>query len=228
MENSLVFNYSEYMDDLNNSEGFYVTPSRDGSTLLGGIRPAGEFSGEDRIRRKAEAAARYAVEEHNNNNKNFENGNRLNFLEIVNLNVEPTAGELYYITLAAADESSGEVSRYEVKVWEKVNTGYKVQIFRLAPYSIKSSDKVGNGICCVGVDSLLPWMDETYLYYKCFYRIRRQLLGLEVKQDIKKGSCKGVLWLKNCADSEEILKRYDGKNMPCTNQLYDFDMRNLS
>ncbi|CAA0828547.1 Cysteine proteinase inhibitor 3 [Striga hermonthica] len=227
MEDNLVFNYSEYMDDLNNSEGFYVTPSRDGSVLLGGIRPVGDFSGEDRIRRKAEAAARYAVEEHNN----CENGNRrLDFLKILNLNVEPAAGALYYITLAAADESSGEVSRYEAKVWEKINTGYKVQIFRLAPYSIKSSDKVGNGICCVGVDNLMPWMNETYLYYKCFYRIRRQLLGLEViKQDIEKGSCKGVLWLKNCEDSEEILKRYDGKNMPCTNQLlYDFDMRNLS
>lgn len=29
--------YSEYMDDLNNSEGFYVTPADDGSTLHGGI-----------------------------------------------------------------------------------------------------------------------------------------------------------------------------------------------
>ncbi|GFP82743.1 cysteine proteinase inhibitor 1 [Phtheirospermum japonicum] len=121
------------MDDMNNSEGFYVTPTRDGSVLLGGVRPVGEYSGDHY--RKAESAARFAVEEHNK--KEGEKG-FLKFLKIVNLNVEPTAGAIYYITMAA-DGGSGEMSHYQVKVWEKINTGFQVQIFRLAPYWVKSS-----------------------------------------------------------------------------------------
>lgn len=57
----------------------------------------------------------------------------LKFLKIVNLNIGPTAGVIYYITLAAED-SSGEINHYQAKIWEKLNTGYQVQIFRLAPY----------------------------------------------------------------------------------------------
>ncbi|CAA0816851.1 Cysteine proteinase inhibitor 6 [Striga hermonthica] len=126
--------YHEYMDDVNNSEGFYVTPTRDGSVIFGCIRPMlGEFSGEE-IHRKAEVAARHAVEEHNRKSL----GSTLEFLKIVNLNVEPTAGAMYYMTVAAG-EDSGDSRLYEVKVWEKINSGFRVEIFRPAPYSMKSS-----------------------------------------------------------------------------------------
>ncbi|KAI3472695.1 hypothetical protein Pfo_031300 [Paulownia fortunei] len=124
--------YSEYMDDLNNSQGFYVTPGRDGSVILGGIRRVGEYSVDQY--RKPECAAKFAVEEHNKK----EGEGLLKFLKIVNLNVEPAAGAIYYITMAAAD-ASGETSHYQAKVWEKFNTGFQVQIFRLAPYWVKSS-----------------------------------------------------------------------------------------
>lgn len=102
--------------------------------MLGGIKRVEEHS-DDRYRKAAECAAKFAVEEHNK--KEGEKG-LLKFLRIVNLNVEPAAGAIYYITMAAAD-ASGETSHYQVKVWEKINTGYQVQIFRLAPYWVKSS-----------------------------------------------------------------------------------------
>ncbi|KAK4441157.1 hypothetical protein Salat_0450600 [Sesamum alatum] len=121
--------YSEYMDDMNYSQGFYVTPGRDGSVLAGRIWRVGECSGDHY--RKAERAARFAVEEHNKEEGGKEG--LLKFLRIVNLNVEPAAAAVYYITMAAAD-SSGETIHYQAKVWEKINTGYKVQMFRLAPY----------------------------------------------------------------------------------------------
>ncbi|KAL6532672.1 hypothetical protein OROHE_014094 [Orobanche hederae] len=225
MEN-LIFDqsaYSEYMDDLNNSEGFYVTPSRDGSVLLGGIRPVGENSGDHY--RKAELAANFAVEEHNNR-EGAEKG-FLKFLKIVNLNVEPTAGAIYYVTMEAEDCASGEISHYQVKVWKKINTGFQVQIFRRAPYWLKSSDKLASNSWCVGIDNLMPWMNETYLYYKCFYRFQKELLGVEVSHSEQNGDCKGTLWFKKCAESEEILKKYVGKMMPCTNNFYSFDLENL-
>ncbi|KAK6138062.1 hypothetical protein DH2020_028200 [Rehmannia glutinosa] len=131
--------YSEYMDDVNNSEGFYVTPSRDGSEFPGGIRHVGDYSGDDY--RKAKCAAVFAVEEHNK--KEGEKGS-LEFKRIVNLNVEPAAGAIYYITMAAAD-ASGKLFHYQAKVWKKINTGYQVLIFRLAPYWLKFSGNKKKG-----------------------------------------------------------------------------------
>ncbi|KAK6138051.1 hypothetical protein DH2020_028215 [Rehmannia glutinosa] len=212
---------SEYMDDLNNSEGFYVTPSRDGSVFLGGIRHVGEYSGDHY--RTAECAAKFAVEEHN---KKEVEKRSLKFLRIVNLNVEPAAGAIYYITMAAADVS-GEISHYQAKVWKKINTGYQVQIFRLAPYWLKSSDKLARKFCCIGIDNMMPWMNESYIYYKCFYRIRKELLGVNVFHNDQRGST-GVLWFRTYTEADNILKNYIGKRMPYTNEFYDFELKTCS
>ncbi|KAL8516083.1 hypothetical protein ACS0TY_014672 [Phlomoides rotata] len=210
--------YSEYMDDYNYSQGFYITPPGDGSVLLGGIRTVGENS--DERYRRAESAAKFAVEEHNKKQQRM-----LKFVRILNLNREPAAGAIYYITLVAAD-ASGETCHYHLKVWEKLNTGYQVLMFRLAPYWVKSSDKLGNNVCCVGIDNLMPWMDESYVYYKCFYRASNELLGVEIIQNGEKGdSSKGKLWFKNHAESEKMVKKYKGKMMPHSNIFYNFDLR---
>lgn len=86
---------------------------------------------------KAERAAKFAVEEHNKKvvvgGKGF-----LQFGKIVNLNVEPTAGTIYYITMSAL-EADGEFRLYQLKIWEKRNSGYQVQIFRPAPYCLHLS-----------------------------------------------------------------------------------------
>ncbi|KAG8371356.1 hypothetical protein BUALT_Bualt13G0079200 [Buddleja alternifolia] len=182
-ENSIIFNspmattlpydqkaYSQYMDDLNNSQGFYVTPSEDGSALVGGVRPVKEYSDIHHYR-KAELAAKFAVEEQNMKGRKHR---WLKFIKIVHLNREPAAGAIYYITMAAAD-SYGEVNHYEAKVREKLNTGYILQLFRLAPYWVTNSDKLSNDCCCIGIDNLLPNMDESYFYYKCFYRARKEV-----------------------------------------------------
>ncbi|XP_011089876.1 uncharacterized protein LOC105170697 [Sesamum indicum] len=218
---NLIFDqkaYSEYMDDLNYSQGFYVTPGRDGSVLVGRIRRVGEYSGD--LYRKAEQAARFAVEEHNK-----EEGEKglLKFLRIVNLNVEPAAAAVYYITMAAAD-SAGETCHYQAKVWEKINTGYKLQIFRLAPYWLKFSDKLANNFCCIRIDKLMPWMNESYIYYKCFYRAHKELLGVEVVHNEQRGSGRGVLWFKTWAEAESVVNKYAGKMMPSTNMFYEFDL----
>ncbi|KAL3616416.1 hypothetical protein CASFOL_039806 [Castilleja foliolosa] len=212
--------YRQYMTDINNSEGFYITPNKDGSVIFGGVRPVREYS-DDRYL-KAEQAARFTVEEHNMKIKEGEKG-FLEFLKIVNLNVEPTAGRIYYITMAVFDGGSGEMSHYQAKVWEAINTGFKVQIFRLAPYCVKSSDKLANDFCCVRIDNLMPWMNESYLYYNCFVRIRRHLLGLEINHK-ESGGSEGVLWFRKGAWLEDILKIYIGETMPLTeNVFYSFD-----
>ncbi|GER55170.1 cysteine proteinase inhibitor [Striga asiatica] len=210
--------YHEYMDDVNNSEGFYVTPTRDGSVIFGSIRPMlGKFSG-DEVHRKAEAAARHAVEEHNRKSLGS-----LEFLKIVNFNVEPTAGAMYYMTVAAG-EDSGEARLYEVKVWEKINSGFRVEIFRPAPYSMKSSDKLGSNVCCVEVNNLtMPWMGEAYLYYKCFYRYKSKIIGVEVNDDEESGKNKGIVWFKNGEEKEDFVNTYTGKSMPRTDGTYSFD-----
>ena len=100
--------------------------------ILGGIR---RVEGGDRYQ-KAEIAAKFAVEEYNNK-AGGEQG-FLKFITIVKLNVEPPAGALYYIT-AATEDSAGEICLYQMQIWEKLNTGYQVQIFRPAPYCLKSS-----------------------------------------------------------------------------------------
>ncbi|XP_022849871.1 uncharacterized protein LOC111371958 [Olea europaea var. sylvestris] len=207
--------YSEYMDDQNNSQGFYVTTSDNGHKLLGGIRRISK--NQDHLYLRAEIAAVYAVEQHNK--KELER--TLKFLKFVNLNIGPTAGVIYYITLAAED-SSGEINHYQAKIWEKLNTGYQVQIFRLAPYdaAAKSSEEsVEDGCCRIRVDNLQPGMDENYLFHKCFYRAREEILSVKVIQNEETGHSKayGVVSFKNHATAEEFLMKYNEKLMPHTN-----------
>lgn len=103
--------------------------------LLGGIRRVEKNS---EHYERAERAAMFAVEEHNKNARQTES---VGFNKIVNLNAQPTAGVIYYITMEATD-ASGEICHYEAKVWEKLNSGYQVQIFRVASYWLASSGLV--------------------------------------------------------------------------------------
>ncbi|KAL8029833.1 hypothetical protein ABFX02_14G248800 [Erythranthe guttata] len=199
--------YSLYMDDMNNSQGFYITPSEDGSASLAGVRPvAGDHSGDDH-RERAERAARFAVDEHNKTAAGRKG--LLKFQRIMNLNWQPTVCAMYYITMEVAD-SSGEPAYYEAKVWEKLKNAFK------------------ENVCCVGINGLLPWMNESYLFYKCFYRVRSELLGVDVIRGEESEVYKGVLWFKNCAESKECLNKYVGETMPCSDKVYDFDLNTLS
>ncbi|KAG6432828.1 hypothetical protein SASPL_104415 [Salvia splendens] len=210
--------YSEYMDDINYSQGFYVTPGKDGSVILGGIR---RVEGGDRYQ-KAESAAKFAVEEYNN--KAGEQG-FLRFITIVNLNVEPTAGALYYIT-AATEDAAGEICLYQMQIWEKLNTGYLVQIFRPAPYSLKSSEKLAHKNCCLVINNLVPWMDENYLYYKCF-KGARQILGIKVCHSASgENTNHAYIWMRNSAKMEQIAHKYGGRKMPRSNVCYTFNLSN--
>lgn len=85
---------------------------------------------------KAKKAAIFAVDKHN---EKLENSSKLGLLKIININFEPTAGAIYYITLAVMEFCSGKILHYQAKVWEKINTGYKLDIFQLAPYVPKFS-----------------------------------------------------------------------------------------
>ncbi|KAL1558121.1 hypothetical protein AAHA92_08622 [Salvia divinorum] len=205
--------YSEYMDDYNYSQGFYVTPAKDGSVMLGGIR---RVTGLGEVHRTAESAAVFAVEEHSKEKaggKGF-----LKFMTIVNLNVEPAAGALYYITALVAD-AAGDICRYQMKIWEKLNTGYQVQIFRQAPYSLKLSEKLARKYCCVEIKNLLGWMDENYLYYKCFLCATEiAVIDLYFEGDAKHA----YLWFRNSAQKERIVKKYGGKKMPHSDIFYTF------
>ncbi|KAL9143603.1 hypothetical protein ABFS82_14G245600 [Erythranthe guttata] len=212
--------YSLYMDDMNNSQGFYITPSEDGSALVAGVRPvAGDHSGDDH-RERAERAARFAVDEHNKTAAGEKD--LLEFHGIMNLNWQPTVCAMYYITMQATD-SDGEPAYYEAKVWEKLSSGYKVELFRPAPYCLKRIDAVIENVCCVGINGLLPWMNESYLFYKCFYRIRSELLGVSIIRGEEWNFYRGVLWFKSRAELKECLKKYVGETMPCSNKVYDFD-----
>lgn len=84
---------------------------------------------------KAKKATTFAVDKYNEKSEN----SKLELLRIMNVNFEPTAGAIYYITLEVVDLSSRKILHYQAKVWEKINTGYKVEIFRLAPYAPKLS-----------------------------------------------------------------------------------------
>ncbi|KAL2512654.1 Cysteine proteinase inhibitor [Abeliophyllum distichum] len=218
MEN-LTFNqaaYSEYMDDMNNSEGFYVTPTDDGSSILGGITRICAKN-QHHIYRRGELAALFAVEQHNKKKKDTD----LQLLRILNLNMEPSAAAIYYITLAAVDPF-GEVNHYQAKVWEKMRTGYQLQIFRVAPYAAKSSESIKNRCCCIRVDNLQPGMDENYLYHKCFYRVRQEILTIKVIRNQQTGDSEGYgrLLFKNQEAAEKFLMRYNDKLMPHTNQYF--------
>ncbi|XP_057781754.1 uncharacterized protein LOC131000036 [Salvia miltiorrhiza] len=202
--------YSEYMDDVNYSQGFYVTPAEDDLVLRGGIRRVG---GVDRLR-KAERAAVFAVEEHNKEagEKGF-----LKFVAIVNLNVEPSAGAIYYITAAVAD-AAGEICRFQMQIWEKLNTGYKVQMFRPAPYWLKLSEKLARKNCCVAINNLEHWMDENYLYYKCF-KAAPEILGIEMEGNTNQA----YIWMRKSAHIGWIVNKYEGKEMPRSDIFYTFN-----
>ena len=110
-------------------QGFYVM-SDYGRILINGIVKVENRNALE----KAEDAARFAVKQYNEKeNANWE------FLKILNLNMEPAAGSMYYITLEAKNTSNNEVNHYQAKVWARINTGFRVEVFRLAPYAAKSS-----------------------------------------------------------------------------------------
>ncbi|GAA0171100.1 hypothetical protein Leryth_022543 [Lithospermum erythrorhizon] len=118
--------YRIYMDETIKTQGFYVS-SNYGATIPCGIV---RIMKEDEIKYKnAECAAKFAVEKYNH-----EENKKLVFLEIINLNMQATAGALYYITFKAKDSSSVEVQIYQTKVWEKINTGYDIKVFRMVMY----------------------------------------------------------------------------------------------
>ncbi|CAA0816846.1 Cysteine proteinase inhibitor 3 [Striga hermonthica] len=121
----------EYTYDLGVSEGFYVTPIPLPTDFCGGTQPCSD----DRVFQRAEAAARHAVEEHNRKSL----GSTLEFLKIVNLNMRCAAGFVYYITVAAREGSEDEARLYEVDVWDMIFSGFRIDIFRPAPYSMKPS-----------------------------------------------------------------------------------------
>ncbi|KAH6836531.1 hypothetical protein C2S53_005150 [Perilla frutescens var. hirtella] len=197
--------YSEYMDDLNYSQvlslslslsyyciyedvyGFYVTPPKDGSLIRGGIRRVGEDSGERYL--KAKCAAEFAVAEHN---KKAGKEGFLKFDRIVNLNVEPSAGAVYYITVAVV-EADGET--------------YKLALNN----------------CCVAIHNLMPWMDENYLYYKCFFA-NPQVVGVEAVGSEEKKVSRAYVWLRNSAQVEGIVNKYRGRKMPHSNIFFTFDL----
>lgn len=208
--------YSEYMDDLNNSEGFYVTPTDNGSTLLGGITRICAKN-HHHIYQRGERAACFAVEQYNRK----KHDTNLKFLRILNLNLEPAAAAVYYITLEAVDPF-GEVNHYQAKVWEKMNTGYQLQIFRVAPYAAKSSETIRNRCCCIRVDNLQPGMDENYLYHKCFYRARTEIWTMKVIRNARTRQSEGygLLLFKNQEAAEKFLMGYNDKLMPHTNQYF--------
>nr|GMD21481.1 polyadenylate-binding protein rbp45 [Ipomoea batatas] len=130
------FEYTTYQNDIIDSQGFYVSNDV-GLKIPCGIRRVSRCDGA--AYKKAEAAARYAIEKHNNER---EKNAGLVFREILNLNEQPTAGKIYYITMAAAEDSPGAgegFSCYQAKVWEKISGRYRVDEFRLAPFHAASS-----------------------------------------------------------------------------------------
>ncbi|XP_019155447.1 PREDICTED: uncharacterized protein LOC109152295 [Ipomoea nil] len=135
------FEYSTYQNDIIDSQGFYVSNDV-GLKIPCGIRRVSRCDGA--AYQRAEAAARFAIENHNNES---ENNAGLVFREILNLNVQPSAGKIYYITMAAAEDSHGGAaasgvggfSCYQAKVWEKISGRYRVDVFRLAPFQAASS-----------------------------------------------------------------------------------------
>ena len=83
---------------------------------------------------KAEDAARFAVKQYNEKeNANWE------LLKILNLKMEPAAGSMFYIILEAKNTSNNEVNHYKGKVWARINAGVRVEDFRQATDSEKSS-----------------------------------------------------------------------------------------
>ncbi|KAG9134961.1 hypothetical protein Leryth_001240 [Lithospermum erythrorhizon] len=178
--------YCQYKNDEIESQGFYVSNDYGYNVSCGVAR----IKKDDVLRyKKADHAAEYAVAKFNDGKNN-----KLVYLGITNLNMKPTAGALYYITLKTKD-SCGHIYHYQAKVWEKINTDD----------------------CCVMINNLQPWMDENYLFYSCFYRDREGLVDIKVKQE--SGECIALLCFESAA--EEFVKKYNGAPMPYSNQFYN-------
>ncbi|GFP94247.1 cysteine proteinase inhibitor [Phtheirospermum japonicum] len=72
-----------------------------------------------------EDLARFAVDEHNKKQNSL-----LEFKKVTNVKEQTVAGNMYYITLEAAD--GGQKKVYEAKVWVKAWMNFKeVQEFKL-------------------------------------------------------------------------------------------------
>ncbi|KAH7542100.1 hypothetical protein FEM48_Zijuj02G0037400 [Ziziphus jujuba var. spinosa] len=92
---------------------------------LGGIK---EVQGNENSV-EIESLSRYAVDEYNKKEGNFENA-LLEFVKVVNTKEQVVSGTLYYITLEAID--GGKKRIYESKVWVKPWQNFKeVQEFKL-------------------------------------------------------------------------------------------------
>ncbi|KAM3337400.1 hypothetical protein P3S68_031725 [Capsicum galapagoense] len=206
---------AEYLEDVIESQGFYVM-NNCGREIPCGIMKIDENS---EVFGQAKKAAIFAVDKHNI--EKLENSSILKFMKIININFEPTAGAIYYITFAAMDYSSGNIFHYQAKVWEKINTGYKVEMFQLAPYVPKFSESEEENNFCIKVNNLQEWMDENYLYYKCCYKFKK-FVSVEVIRDEETGKSMGYGFLnfKNNSAAMEFSERNEEKQMPYSNQIY--------
>ncbi|CAN4094921.1 unnamed protein product [Withania somnifera] len=212
-----TFEQGEYLEDVIESQGFYVV-NNCGWEITCGIVKIDENS---ESFGKAKKAAIFAVDKYN---EKLENSSKLELLRIININFEATAGAIYYITLAAKNNSCGKILHYQVKVWEKINTGYNVDIFRLAPYVPNFSGCEEENNFCIKVNDLQDWMDENYLYYKCCYKFKK-LVSVEVIRDEETGKSMGYGFLnfKNHSAAMEFSERNKGKQMPNSNQIYSLE-----
>ncbi|XP_009587512.1 uncharacterized protein LOC107811502 [Nicotiana tabacum] len=208
-----TFEQSEYLEDVIESQGFYVMNDFGWKTSCGIVK----IGQDSEAFEKAKKATTFAVDKYNEKSEN----SKLELLRIMNVNFEPTAGAIYYITLEVVDLSSRKILHYQAKVWEKINTGYKVEIFRLAPYAPKLSECEEEKHCCVKVNNLQDWMDENYLYYKCCYTFKK-LVSVEVIRNKETGKSMGYgfLWFKTHSKAMEFLKKNEGKQMPNSSQNY--------
>ncbi|XP_060174073.1 uncharacterized protein LOC132604541 [Lycium barbarum] len=211
------FERREYLEDVIESQGFYVMNDY-GREIPCGIRKIRENS---EAFEKAKKTAIFAVDKHN---EKLENSSKLKLLKIVNINFEPTAGAIYYITLVAMDTSTRKILHYQAKVLEKINTGFKVEMFRLAPYVPKVLEYDEEKNCCIRINNLQDWMDENYLYYKCCYTFKK-LVSVKVIKDEETGKSMGYGFLsfKNHSVAMEFSERNKGKPMPNSNQIYSFE-----
>ncbi|XP_025884440.2 uncharacterized protein [Solanum lycopersicum] len=210
-----TFEHREYLEDVIESQGFYVTNNY-GREIPCGIVKIDEKSA---IFEKAKKAAVFAV---NKYNEKMEDSSKLRILKIINLNFEPTAGAIYYMTLSLLEISCGNIFHYQAKIWEKINSSYKVDIFQLAPYVPRISEYQDFSM---KVNNLQDWMDENYLYYKCCYRYKR-LVSVVVIRDEENGESLGYGFINFNKKSAamEFLESNNGGKMPNSNQIYSLEI----
>lgn len=169
--------------------------------------------------KRQKKAAVFAV---NKYNEKMEDSSKLRILKIINLNFEPTAGAIYYMTLSLLEISCGIIFHYQAKIWEKINSSYKVDIFQLAPYVPRISEYQDFSM---KVNNLQDWMDENYLYYKCCYRYKR-LVSVVVIRDEENGESLGYGFINfnKRSAAMELLESNNGGKMPNSNQIYSLEI----